>query len=163
MTFDDEETEKKSPPKDPKAELLKKLKIGGIAAAVIIVFVLIFMSATNKPQGHMMFGICRTFVEVQTTYPPTLHVTEVEQYQRAVRIYYTYTDAFGTQKSEFIECAFESVPGKGAQLTAILLNRTEIDQETIKEFNDTISAIVAGEPDLTLPRPFGKNLEDLKR
>lgn len=140
----------------------EKLGMAGFFVGLILIGVLIYLAATHRDKGTIMFGVCKTFVEMTLTYPPTFNITEVEQYSRAVRLYYNYTDPFGTMKSEFVECAFQMVPGKGAQATAILLNRKDIDQATIEEFNKTIPAIVAGEPELYLPDRLGSNLEDLK-
>lgn len=162
MTFHADMKEEEEPPKDPKVVMRERLQIGGISLGALVVLVLIVMAVIHKDKGTIMFGVCKTFVELSITYPETLSVSEVEQYARAVRIFYSYTDAFGTHKSEFVECAFHNVPGKGAQLTTILLNRKDIDKETIDEFNQSISAIVEADPDLVLPRPFGDDLVTLK-
>lgn len=142
-----------------KNPILKPVLIG---AAVVIVLFLIVSAATHKPQGNPMFGICKAFVELNVQYPPTLQYTQVEQYQRAVRLYYTHTTPYGGQKSETIECAFEKLDNKW-QLTTILLNRDPIDTAKVKVFNQTLSAVLAAESDLTLPRPLDGSLKSLKR
>ncbi len=140
----------------------EKLGMLGFFVGLALLIFLIYAVATHREKGTIMFGVCKAFVEMTLTYPPTMHVSEVLQYPRAVRIFYNYTDPYGNMKSEAVECAFTNVAGRGAQATSILHNRKEISEERIKEFNKTISAIVNGEPDLILPRPLGYNLEDLK-
>ena len=142
--------------------LKQKIIFFGSVGLVVLVVVLIINAVMSKPKGTELFGVCKTFIELQVKYPRTLDITEVEQFARAVRIYYSYIDPYGNHKSDFIECAFERVPGKGVQLQTILLNRTEIDEEVIADFNETITAVRAGDPDLTVPRAFGNNLKDLK-
>lgn len=141
----------------------EKLTMLGILGGIILTVILMYFVSTHRDKGTIMFGVCRTFVEMQLVYPPKLAVTEVEQYPMAVRIYYNYTDPYGNLKSEFVECGFEMVPGKGAQATSILLNRKEIDHEVIAYFNETIPSIVAGDPDLYLPDRLPDDIESLKR
>lgn len=135
----------------------------GIWAGIIFVVFLIFSAATNKPKGSPMYGICKSYLELYVPYPPTLQYTSVEQYPRAIRIYFSYTNPYGGRKSEFIECAFEMTPEKGVQMTTILLNREKVDKEKVQKFNETISAILDSDPDLTLPKPISGDLESLKR
>lgn len=139
----------------------KIIFFGSIAATLLIIFLTV-NAAMSRPKGTELFGVCKTFIELQIKYPKTLDVTEVEQFARAVRIYYSYIDPYGNHKSDFIECAFEKVPGKGVQIQTILLNRIEIDKQTIADFNETITAVRSGDPNLTVPRPFGNDLKDLK-
>lgn len=152
---------------DPREEDLKftrneKLGMLGFFVGLILLIVIIYAAVTHREKGTIMFGVCKAYVEMTLTYPPTMKVSEVIQYPRAVRIFYNYTDPYGNMKSEFVECAFTNIAGKGAQATSILHNRKEVSEERIKEFNKSISAIVNGEPDLILPRRLGANLQDLK-
>ena len=136
----------------PKINLTKKqMQYGGGGFVALILILMLFSCGGAK--GPMEYGVCSTFLEMNTAYPHTLQYTAVEGSQTAIRIYYTSTDAFGQYKSEMIECRFRS---DAWQLMEVTKNRRQVDPEVVKKFNLLIPSIVAGKPNLDLP-PYWKN------
>lgn len=140
---------------------MNKIKLwGGIAGGLLIVL-LIFNAVISKPQGTQFYGICKTFIELNMPYPTTLNIVQVQQYTYSVQIYYNHIDPFGSVRSEMMECGFDVVDGQ-TQLVSILKDRKPIETEKVQKFNATMGAVVAGKPDLTLPRRLKGSIEALK-
>lgn len=145
------------------ANALAYIKSNMIKVAVGVCVFLIVMSVVSgggKKQGHPMFGICKTYLELNTRYPGTLKYTIVEQYKTAVRICYNYTTPFGGLKSDFIECSFDNRPGD-VRLKAIYVDRKQQPREKVDEFNKTLRTILASNPDLSLPPAFDPEIKKL--
>ncbi len=139
-----------------------KLYIGlGVAALLV----LLIIWGMQSPKGGPHYVLCKTFAEMDLTYPSTMKVSEYKKLGRHARVYYTYTDAFGIYKLSMIRCSFKKDPS-GAISTVmdkITIDRREIDLETINRFNKTGQIILDTKPDDTLPYPLGNDLSALKR
>ena len=98
-----------------------------------------------------MYGICKAFLEQYVDYPPTLQILHVEQFPRAVRLYFNQTDAFGQFTQNMMECVGD--PKGGLRFSEVLLNRRPVPADRVERFNASIPAVVASDPDLTLPDP----------
>ncbi len=140
----------------------KRIRWASYAGGAILLLLIIIAGCTPR-KGTMLYGVCLVFTERLVDYPSTLKVNYVEQYQMATRIGFSHIDPFGQFSTEMIECAYRTDPKMGLALDSILLNREEIDNEIVEEFNQGIPAIVKNSPDLTLPPPMPKELIDLKR
>ena len=138
-------------------EETKKIKLYGIGALVaILLLILLGVYGCQPKKGSVAYGICSTFLEMNTPYPNTLNYIDLEGSKTAVRIYYTVTDPFGQFKQETIECKFGSDGSGGMKLTEILRNRRPVDADTVKKFNDTLPIIINSEPYIVIP-PAWKN------
>lgn len=146
--------------KETKPSSDKLIVYGSIGFALLVLVLIMFSCGPKK--GTMMFGICRTFLEFQVSYPETIDHILVEQYERAVRIYFTQIDAFGEYKQQTMECAYKQDPQRGWILDIVLLNRQKVDPEKVKEFNSSLSAVIAAEPDLTLPPPISSDIRKIR-
>lgn len=142
-------------------------KIAGVAITGILLLIILFSVFSCGPRkGNMLYGICKTYLEQNIPYPETIRHTNVEQYPSATRIYFTSIDPFGQYKLEYLECVYKFDAQNNVSVDKILLNRREEPQEKIDLFNKSLSAIVAGKPDLTLPNrmldinELLENLED---
>ena len=137
---------------------IKKLKqIGYGALGVLLVIILLSIYGCQPKKGSMAYGICSTFLELNTTYPQTLNYTDLEGSRTAVRIYYTSVDPFGQFKQEMMECKFGPDEKTGMKLTEVLKNRRPMDAEIIKKFNMTLPTVMASDPYLVMPGPDWKN------
>lgn len=131
--------------------LKHKIIFLGAGGALLLLCVMFLLSGSDGRQGTILYGICSAFLEQQVTYPETINQTYVEQYPRAVRIYFTQTDAFGQYRLEMMECSFVKNPQNQIIMEKASLNRQDISEGIIQKFNLSIPAIIASEPDLTLP------------
>jgi hypothetical protein len=122
----------------------------GAGAVVLLLLVLMVYSCQPK-KGSMAFGICSTFLELNTPYPETLNYTELEGSRTAVRIYFTNIDPFGEYKLEMIECTFGPDEKMGMKLVEIKRNRQPVDPQLVRKFNMTLPTIMASDPYLVLP------------
>lgn len=145
-----------------------KYGIGGLV--FIFIFFVLVQSCTPR-KGTLLYGICKSFLEQQIPYPHTIYYARVEQYRKALRIYYNHLDSFGQYQREMIECSFFQDPVKGVQVEAIYIDAIkpitkkerapgkgrlyQVEKKYIDLFNNSLSpsAIMSQEPDLTLPAP----------
>jgi len=133
---------------------------------IISIGLMIFQSAQPK-KGNILYGMCRSFLELQVQFPETLDYKRIELYRAGVRINYTHLDGFGEYRLETIECSFLQDPQKGVQMKDIFFNYvkpiTEIErvvgkgrlyrvrQEEIDLFNKSRSpAAILDNIDLTV-------------
>ena len=130
--------------------------------------IVIFYQACAPRKGTILYGMCSAFLEQQVTFPGTLNYTAVEQYPKAVRIYFTYIDGFGQYQFELAECVFEQGE-QGVMLDRVFFNYIkditskervkgkgrlyEVEQKYIDLFNRSrsVQAIMSQDPDLALP------------
>lgn len=146
----------------------KKKKMGktkrNIALGVLALFALIIWYGFQPLYGTIHVGICRTYAELQLRYPSTMKLTMMDQYQDAIRLYYTFTGPFGESRSSLIECTFAADPATGQIVaSAIKIDQMEATEKQLAAFNATIPVIIESEPSLIIPPPFSGDLNDLKR
>ena len=145
----------------------KAIVIGASGFALLFMVFIIVQSCTPK-KGNILYGMCRSFLELQLPFPETITPKEVELYRKAVRINYTHLDGFGEYRLEMIECAFEQDPQRGVQLDNVLFNYVKpvtskeriagkgrlykVKQEAIDLFNQSKSpAAILEDIDLSIP------------
>ncbi len=145
--------------RDPEQEALKKRKKKfvniGIAIGALL-FVGLLVRACKPPEAGIGFGICSTFLELNTAYPHTLRYNSLESSQTAIRIYFTHVDPFGVYRQEMIECTFASDPTLGIRLSEVKRNRRPVDPRAVRAFNITLPTIMGSDPYLVAP-PNWKN------
>jgi hypothetical protein len=83
----------------------KRRLILGVGGSVAFVLLLLWYG-TMPLKGPIQYGICRTILELDLKFPQTIKMTYVETFDKSLRMYYTYTDAFGSIRSEMLECDF---------------------------------------------------------
>ena len=136
----------------------KKIKqvLYGTCAVLFLLIVLSIYSFQPKT-GPMAYGICSTFLELNTPYPNTLQYIDLEGSRTALRIYFTAIDPFGEFKQEMIECSFgPDEAGTGMKLTQVTRNRRPVDAQVVSKFNETLPIVIASDPYLVMP-PEWKN------
>ena len=129
----------------------------GVGAALLLITLFGIYSCQPK-KGSMAYGICSTFLELNTPYPETLRFTDLEGSRTAVRIYFTNIDPFGEFKQEMIECTFGPDEKMGMKLAQVMRNRRLVDPELVREFNLTLPTIMASDPYLVLPPDWRNQL-----
>jgi hypothetical protein len=148
----------KRPSRFQKQDIEKFIKYGFAAGALLLVVLMVYSCQPRK--GPMGYGICSTFLEVNTVYPHTLHHTDVEFSNTAVRIYFSNIDAFGEFKHEMIECTFGPDEKMGMKLTDVKRNRRSVDSKLVRDFNLTLPTVMSSEPYLVLPPEWKNPLSD---
>lgn len=134
---------------------LKQIGMGLIGAVLAVILLAIYGCQPQK--ASMAYGICSTFLEMNTPYPHTLKYIGLEGSKTAVRIYFTSTDPFGQYKQEMIECKFGPDKTTGMKITEILRNRRQIDSKVVQDFNLVLPTIMASDPYLVMPGRDWKN------
>ncbi len=156
-------------------EILKKKYLTtlnkAIGGAILGVSLITMMSlkACEPRKGSILYGICDAFLQQQVSFPETIKYQTIEQYQRATRLYYSTMGTFGEQRLDMIECTFVLDEANNLSMDGIIFNHVrpitkekpisgkgrlfQVRKEVIDHFNmsGSIPAIIAGEPDLTLP------------
>lgn len=134
-----------------------------IALGILGVVGLVVWYGFQPIKGPIQVGICRTFAELNLTYPETFRLYGTEQFERSWRLYYTYIGPFGENSANMIECRFANDPRRGLVLDHVLLNRVEMDAQTIEAFNKTIPIVLAYKPNQIIPGAAGDSLVGLKK
>ncbi len=138
-------------------EEMKRLKKNLAVAGGILAFIVLFIIYAIQPaKGTIAFGLCSTFLELNTPYPHTLSYTGVIETRTATRIYYRQIDPFGQFREEMMECTYGPDEKMGMRLVKVTRNRQPMDKALIEKFNLTLPLIGASDPYLVLP-PLWKN------
>jgi hypothetical protein len=124
-------------------------------------FAVIMWLGFQPIKGTIQFGVCRTFLELNTRYPQTIIYTSVEVFDQSLRMYYTYIDTFGSHRSEMMECDYR--PFNMLNLEDVKRNRVSVDRRLVVTYNRTVPSVVHYRPNLVLPAYPGESLVGLKR
>ena len=152
--------EKKTPPIKKKFKVTKKHV--ALGAAALISFIVWF--GLQPVTGPIQFGICRTFAEMRLSYPETMQVTAMDQFQSTIRVFYTFSDPYGINRSQSISCSFTQDELGNMIIHKIKFNARPYDREDmIEAFNKTIPSIIAANPDLVYRPPPTEDLKSLKQ
>lgn len=133
------------------ASLKKQKQILVGFTAFLLAMVVLIVYACQPPKGSLMYGVCAAFLEQVVDYPPSVQPLYVEQFPKAVRIYFNQTDAFGQFTQDMIECIADPKALSEMRFGQVLYNRKPVDPDKVEKFNKTIPVVVSADPDLTLP------------
>jgi hypothetical protein len=146
------------PSRFQKQDIEKFIKYGFVAGALLLVVLIVYSCQPRK--GSMGYGICSTFLQLNTVYPHTLHYTDVEFSRTAVRIYFSNIDPFGEFKHEMIECTFGPDEKMGMKIAEVKRNRRSVDSKIVNDFNMTLPTVMSADPYLVLPPEWKNQLLD---
>ncbi len=138
-----------------------QMKIGGVLGVVLLISWTLY-SMGQPGKGSMAYGICSVFLESNIRYPHLLRMSTVEEFAASVRIWYTQIDSFGATRMEPIQCYFKQDEKLGTILEKITINRREVNQKRVDDFNRSISTIMSYPPNLDLPWSLPDSLQDLQ-
>lgn len=150
----------------PFKQRMKRYALYGVIGIVALITLMVFFPY----YGTMNYGICRTFVELQEPYPPSIQFTHAvdDTASNLVTIYYKRVDPFGLESLNVIQCVFKTDENGYAlsppQLSKIDINgkKREYPQEAkeiVENFNKGIPGIMDNPPDLIMPYTF---MDDIK-
>lgn len=144
-----------------KARIKKRNKalliIGGIGALIALV------NYVFKPFNvHFSYGVCRAFLELQVEYPDTLRYLYVGYLPKRTRIWYIEYNSFGNKSMDHIDCFFSYPGGINAHLHKVEINRSELDGNVVRRFNETIPSVIHHMPDYTFPNGGGMDIKTLE-
>lgn len=141
----------------------RRRKIKLMAGSGLAFLILLTWFMLQPLRAGPEYGLCRTYLETHLRYPTTFKITQYDVFGPSLRIFYTYHDEWGGHRSDMIECIAAPHPTNGYVLQDVKINRKSIEAERLKRFNYAIPSVLAGQPDLTIPRPPGDDLSSLKR
>ena len=157
---DDEGGTKRLSEKDlAKRKKIFKFGLMGIGATL---FIWLLFWLFKPYQGPLTFGVCKVFLEQNVQYPQTLRLSQVEEINDFIRIWYAQTDGFGEYRMDNIRCTFEADDQIGFRLKKVSFNRRDVDPDKVDAFNRSLPVVFAYPPDLTYPRRIPDSLKDLQ-
>ena len=143
------------------------------AAGLFTIFAILFYWWGVQPivyNGTILFGLCRTYIELNTQYPEHLEFVDLRERGPQVYVEYVTKDAFGQNLPNEGVCTFKrgtdgAVLMDSFRLRRGLRNRTYNfpieEQAKIDNFNTSINAVLADPPPLYVYGPARK-IEDMK-
>ncbi len=126
-----------------KAEKKKKRKKTIIWSVVLsfVAFISYSVYWLFKPyMAYADYGICKTFVELNVSYPHTIEVNEMS-YTRdgSMRMWYTHIDAFGEFRMEQFVCSFEyDQAGNVSRVKNVKIGKVNMDAEKLEHLNNAL-------------------------
>ncbi|MBK9586074.1 MAG: hypothetical protein KA099_00165 [Alphaproteobacteria bacterium] len=150
--------------KEKKTEKKKKQykNIAKFVGFCLVFYLFYFLFAPFK--GGLPYGICKTFIELNVTFPDTILLSEVSTIRNGgVRIWFTHIDSFGSYRLEPFVCMFAKDEKSGSLILAeAKVGKLSVDPKLVERFNFAIPYLVKSPPDLTLPMPIPDSLEDIQ-
>ncbi|MGH1398091.1 MAG: hypothetical protein ACRBCT_02645, partial [Alphaproteobacteria bacterium] len=120
-------------------KMMKFAMIGG--GVMLFAWLVVWLFAPYK--GGMTFGVCRVFLEQNVQYPHTLRLSQVEEINDFIRIWYAQIDGFGEYRLDNIRCTFEADEYLGFKLKKVSFNRRVVDPKKIEAFNRSLPVVFA--------------------
>lgn len=150
---------------DKKAKKKKRTK-----RIIQLVFLCLFSYAVYflfKPyEESIQFGICKTFIELEVTYPHTIYISEVQRLRSGtMRIWFARIDPFGEYRMTPFECTFDPKPDPKTGLPVInkmKMGKVEISPDRMKYYNYAIPWIIKNPPSLILPAKLPDDIKLLQ-
>ena len=143
------------------------------AAGLFTIFAILFYWWGVQPivyNGTILFGLCRTYIELNTQYPERLEFVDLRERGAQVYVEYVTEDTFGQNIPEEGICTFKRGPNQEVLLDTFRLRRGLSnrsysfpieEQARIERFNPSIPAIIADPPPLYVYGP-ARNIEDMR-
>lgn len=150
-----------SPLAEKKKAARRRLRIRLMQGAGALVFCFLVYVLFIPSKGGMNYGMCKVFLELYSRYPDTLGLSSVEDFGDSYRIWFTETDAFGQYRLQQLQCFYRPDENTGFALQRVTIDRREIDQKIVEDFNRSIATVIAFPPDLTFPDPIPDTLRDV--
>lgn len=126
-------------------------------------FVYLVMWGLEPFSASIEYGICKTFLELNVTYPTTLHVNELNVLSDgSYRLWFSQIDPFGASRQDSFQCNFAYSPEGMPTLTKVKIGTIFVDKQKIDYFNTAVPYLVANPPDLVYPAPLSDNVANLQ-
>ncbi|HRQ61273.1 MAG TPA: hypothetical protein PLO23_07175 [Alphaproteobacteria bacterium] len=146
---------------DKKKAEKRKRRIRMAQGAGFLVFCYIVYLLFIPFKGGMNFGACKVFLELYVRYPDTLNLSTVEDFGESYRIWFTEVDAFGQYRHQQIQCFYKPDETTGFAIDRVTIDRREVEQKFIDDFNRSLPTVLAFPPDLTYPKAIPDSLSDV--
>lgn len=142
-----------------KRRRFKKIVTFVVLSLVFYLFYWLFKPFVGGPG----YGVCKTFIELNVPYPQTILLSEViPTRNNGLRIWFAYTDSFGSYRLEPFMCVFGKDEKTGGMiLTEAKLGKLNIDPIVVERFNNAVPYLITHPPDLTLPAPIPDSLDSI--
>ncbi len=156
---DDVAPSKEPKPKKKKSKLLWYI-LGGLG------FLWFLHWGFSPKEGTILYGICKTYIERNESYPQNLQFLGVEELGEVVRINYRAVDPFGIETLNYVECKFRDDEKYGIALDSVDINREKKypreDKAEIERFNAGIPSLLQNRPDLAYPPALPTDIREYK-
>jgi hypothetical protein len=130
--------------------------------AVIAFGIYIYKDMNRPALGSPLFGLCKSFIDLDIRYSETLNVTQVVNGRDYVEVYASFVNAHGVRPTRVYRCNFEQTP-QGIRIRDIVIDFQKIKDERVEEFNMLVPFLINNQDiDRTLPNWEGMSLEALK-
>ncbi len=132
----------------------------------VIGFIWFLQWGLSPKEGTVLYGICKTYIELNDPYPQNLQFLGAEELGEVVRINYRAVDPFGIEMLNYVECRFREDEQYGIALDSVDINREKKypreDKERIERFNAGIPSLLQNRPDLAYPPGLPTSIRDYK-
>jgi len=136
--------------------------IGGFLA-VIGAGAYLYYDMNRPATGSWRYGVCRTFVELETRYPHTINVTQVVEDARYAEIYVSFINAHGVRPTRVYKCNYKQTETGQILVDDIYVDFDRISDEKIDLFNKMVPFLIESKDiDTTLPNWEGMSIEALR-
>jgi len=138
-----------------------KIIIAAISVSIISVG---FWWLTKPFKASEEYAVCRTLLELKLPYPHTLYVSEVNDMIRGgLRLWYTYTDAFGEYRMERFICKLARDPETNTlNIEKLTMNKLEVARDEIASLNSALIYFQENPLVLNYPTALPDSLNDLQ-
>lgn len=140
----------------------RKRRIRALQGGGFLLFCYLFYILLIPYKGGLNFGACKVFLELYVRYPDTLNLSTVEDFGDSYRIWFTEIDAFGQYRLQQMQCFYRADENTGFAIDRVTVDRRQVDQKIVEDFNRSIPVIAKFPPDLTLPSPIPDSLRDIQ-
>lgn len=151
-----------SPLADKKKSQKRRRRIRAAQGAGFLLLCYIFYLLFIPFTGGMNFGACKVFLELYVRYPQSLNLSTVEDFGESYRIWFTETDAFGQYRLQQIQCFYRPDETTGFAIDRVAIDRRDVDQKIVEDFNRSLPVVLAFPPDLTYPKAIPDSLSDIE-
>ncbi len=139
------------------------------AMPVIIVTLLVAIGggiyiSSQPAQGTFRYGLCRTFLEFEFAYPPTIDILSVTEEATTARLYFAEKNPFGNERIVQADCDYQIDAARNkVVLKRMTFDRKPVSNEHIALYNRMIPPLMAFELNKDLPPKMPDSLDRLKR
>jgi hypothetical protein len=123
-----------------------------------------FWAASQPAQGGWRYGVCRSLIEFESAYPPTIEILSASEEQATARIFYSERNPFGNERIIQADCDYQINSQAGTvKLARLSFDRKPVSQAKIARYNALVQVLMTQQMNTDLPKALPRSLDQLKR